>query len=127
MYRVIAFLLSLAVGGLAGWQVYINLDEIVSKWLVTIGISAGVVLGVTLILYLPLLRHIADLIEEHFSTLKVRVTSRKTGVDLDAIPRSSMPPRRTSITTTSNKALCSICGGPGGPICDSCHAKMSSK
>ena len=125
MYRGIAFLVSLATGGLAAWKVYINLNGIVPKWLGTIGISAGVLLVVTLALYLPLLRHIADMIEDQFSTLKVRVTSRKTGVDLDAIPRTSMSPRRP--TTSSNKALCSICGGPGGPICDRCHDKMSHK
>ncbi len=125
MYRKIALLLSLTVGGFAAWKVYVNLNEIVSQWLITIGISAGVLAAVTLILYLPLLSQIADMVEDYFSTLRARVTSRKTGVDLDEIPRVTHPPRRT--TTTSNRALCSICGGPGGPVCPACHDRMSKK
>jgi hypothetical protein len=125
MYRFIAFIVSFATGSLAAWQVYINLNEIVDHWLVTIGFTAGVFLFVTLILYLPLLRHIADIIEEKFSTIGVRLTSTKTGVNLDEIPQVSHS--RLPVTTSSNKVLCGICGGPGGPVCDSCHQKMSSK
>ena len=120
-----ALLVSFAVAGAATSQVYIHLDDIIPRWLITLGISAGVFITVTLLLYMPLLRHIADLIEESLSTMKARITSRKTGVGLDVIPKTRHTMRHS--TTSSNRSLCSICGGPGGPVCDKCHEKMSKK
>ncbi|MBN2343844.1 MAG: hypothetical protein JXX29_13460 [Deltaproteobacteria bacterium] len=124
MYRFIALLVSAGVGGIAAWQVYINLDTIVKKWLITLGFSAGTFLLVTLVLYLPLFRHIADLIEEQFSTLNARFTARKTGLGLDEVPQQNY---RRHTTSSSHRALCSMCGGPGGPICEKCADRMSKK
>ena len=122
MYRFLALLISAGVGGVAGWQVYVNLDEIIKKWLVTIGFTAGTFLLVTLVLYLPLMRHLADWFEERLSTLNSRMTARKTGVGLDEIPQNNY--RRRTVTT-STRAVCSMCGGPGGPVCDKCAERMS--
>lgn len=122
MYRLFAFLISATVGGLAGWQVYINLDTIIKKWPTTLGFTAGTFLAVTLLLYLPLMRHIADLVEEQLSTLNARFTSRKTGVGMEEIPQQNYSRRKT---TASNQAICSICGGPGGPVCEKCTTRMS--
>ncbi|MBN2802403.1 MAG: hypothetical protein JXR91_04870 [Deltaproteobacteria bacterium] len=122
MYRFIAFLISLLAGLFSGYYVYINLNEILDKWLYTIGFSVSVSIIVTLILYFPLLRHIGDMVEERFSTIGVSMTSRKTGVNLNEIPKASRARRHT---TTSNKILCGMCGGPGGPICENCREKMT--
>ncbi|MBN2529237.1 MAG: hypothetical protein JXR76_22800 [Deltaproteobacteria bacterium] len=123
MYRIIALLISAGVGGLAGWQVYINLDQIVERWLVTLGFAGGTLLVVTLLLYLPLFRHIADMIEDRFSTINSRFTARKTGVGLDEVPQYTYRQRRSN--TAANPAICSICGGPGGPVCEKCATRMS--
>ena len=108
---------------MAGWQVYINLDEIIKKWLITLGFSAATILVVTLLLYLPLMRHLADWLEERFSTLNSRLTAHKTGVGLDEIPQHTL--RRQRQTTSSNRTICSMCGGPGGPVCEKCTERLS--
>lgn len=124
MHRFIALLLSAGVGSVAAWQVYVNLDQIVSKWLITIGFTTGTFLVVTMALYFPLFRHIADEIEAQLSTINSRFTARKTGIGFEEVPQHAS---RRKTTTMSNRALCSLCGGPGGPICETCADKMSKK
>ena len=120
MYRFFALILSASVALLAAWQVYINLDEILDRWLIVIGFSAGTFVFITLVLYLPLLRHLADIVQDRFSAINQRFRARSTGLGLDEIPikRASRP------KTYANQSVCSICGGPGGPVCAACHKKM---
>lgn len=125
MYRFIAFFVSASIGGVAAWLVYINLDEVVSKWLTTFGFSAGTFLVVTALLYFPLFRHVGDIIEEQLSTLNSRFTARQTGLNLNDIPQADNRRRRDN--TSSNQVLCSMCGASGGPICESCADKMSKR
>ena len=108
----------------AGYIVYINLNEIVDKWIITIILSSVVILLVTLLLYFPLLRHLADLVEEKFSTIGVSFTSKKTGVNLNEIPVAN---KNRKFSNSSNKTTCGICGDPGGPVCEKCRKKMSKK
>jgi len=123
MYRFIAFLIALTVAGLAAWRVFVNLDIIHVELATNIGITAGTVVAISLILYLPLLRHIADAIQDRFSTIHARFTATKGGgLGFDEIPQHTAPVRRTSGAVKIN---CSICGGPGGPVCEKCHSRMS--
>jgi hypothetical protein len=118
----------MAVAGLAAWQVYINLNEIIDRWVIVIGFSAGVFIIVTLALYMPLLRHIADIIQDRMSAFYQRIKARRTGLGLDEIPSTSFyHPNSNRFKTRTDKATCSICGGPGGPVCEACRKKMSTK
>ncbi|NLN63064.1 MAG: hypothetical protein GX146_09330 [Myxococcales bacterium] len=122
MYRLIAFLLAAAIGALAGWQVFVNFKQIHMDFFVTLGATAGVGLVVTLLFYLPLFRHIADAIHDHFSTIHARLTAKKAGLGFDHIPERGPAQRRTG---SRIKSPCGICGGPGGPVCEKCRVRMS--
>jgi hypothetical protein len=125
MFRRIAWLISAGLGVWAAYAVFRNLEDIAVSLEYNLGISAGVFLLVLLLLYLPLLRHIADIVEDHLSTLRARVTSRKTGVDFDVIPKA--PPLERRSTTASHRVPCGMCGGPGGPVCERCRTRMAGK
>ncbi|MDD5306098.1 MAG: hypothetical protein PHU25_02140 [Deltaproteobacteria bacterium] len=105
MARFLAMLICLAAGGAVGWIVWKNMGEVFGSW---IPLAGGGVAGfvVFLLVYFPLMRHIADFIEDKIVTLRYRMRSTKSGVDLDFIPPP--PP-------------CRICGAPGGPICRKCQ------
>lgn len=126
MYRLIAKLLSAGIGGAAAWQVYINLDQIFTKWTVVLSATVIVFIVVTLLFYLPLLKHVADMIQDRLSTINQRFRATRTGLNLDEIPRHTDSSKRR-MSTGSHSLKCGICGGPGGPVCESCHKKMSTK
>jgi hypothetical protein len=111
--KSIARIICLGVAGAAGWTVFINLKEIFAGW---VPLVSGIVvfLMVYSLLYYPLARHIAEAISDRMTVAVHRGRHIKSGSGLDSIPDA---PRSIS---------CTVCGGPGGPICDSCDQKMSS-
>ena len=112
MARYIARLICILIGCLAGWEVYINLQELFKGF---VPLIAGLVVAfiVYLVLYFPLGRHIADYFTDRFSVALHRGRHIRAGTGIDSIPDAPPPPN------------CSICGAPDGPICKECNEKMS--
>ena len=115
MARLLAKLVSLAAGGLAGWQVWINLAEIIEHRHIPLAIGGGTAVVVLFLIYFLLARPIADLISDRMSALRSRVKSTRAGTGLDEVP---MRPRASA---PGGIDTCRICGGPGGPICTKCR------
>lgn len=112
MIHRLAALLCLAVGGIAGYSVYINLAEIFARWTPEIG--GGITfLVVFLLVYFPLGRPLAELLSDKLAVMTHRGRHIRSGSGLDQIPDASLAPP------------CSLCGAPGGPICSACNQKMS--
>jgi hypothetical protein len=109
----IARIICLGVAGASGWTVFINLEEIFEGWVPPVS-GIVVFLVVYSLLYLPLARHIAEAISDRMTVAMHRGRHIKSGTGLDSIPDA--PPAIN----------CTVCGGPGGPICESCDQKMSS-
>lgn len=120
MARHFAKLVALAVGGVAGWQVWIQFADVFPDpwWLRWAG-SGVVVVVLFPILYFPLLRPIFDIIGDRLSVTGHRFRSTRTGVGLDEIPASDAPPSRVPI-------VCAYCGKPGAPVCAACREKLKS-
>ena len=119
MARLIAKLASLAAGGVAGWQVWINLAEIIEQRNLPLAISGGTALVVLLLVYFLLARPIADLASDRISALRSRVRSTRAGTGLDDVPN------RTRASSPRPLDSCRICGGPGGPVCRKCREEAS--
>jgi hypothetical protein len=118
MAKLLGFLISLTAGGVAGWQVWLNLADVIDDRYVPMGIGGGAGLVVTLLLYFLLARPIAGVISDRLSALHTRVKSTRAGTGLDEVP---LRPR----TAPSPKPdTCRICGAPGGPVCPACQAEM---
>jgi len=86
MARFLAKLISLGAGGVAGWQVWINLAEIIEGRYVPLAIGGGTALVVLLLIYFLLARPIADVISDRMSALHSRVKSTRAGTGLDDVP-----------------------------------------
>ncbi len=121
MIRHLAKLLAIVAGAFAGWQVRVQVSDVFPDpvWL-SWSIGAGVLLLVYVVLYFPLLRPIFDLIEDRVSATGQRFKSTRTGVGLDEVPH------RMDEDTMTRIKVCGYCGGPGGPVCERCHEKLSS-
>jgi hypothetical protein len=119
MARHLAKLICLAAAGVAGWQVWLNLDEIVEGGHLPIAIGAGAGIVVWFLLYFLLARPIADVIADRMSALHSRVRSTRAGTGLDEVPDLPRSPAARQPDT------CRICGGPGGPVCSHCQAEIS--
>jgi hypothetical protein len=113
---MIARTICLLIAGLAGWHVYREIPalKIDIVWL-PYAVGAGVLAIVYTLLYLPLARPIADLIQDKLNVATHRGRHIRAGSGLDSIPA----------TRPSVEVLCNICGGPGGPICRECEEDMS--
>jgi len=92
MAKLLGFLFSLAAGGVAGWQVWLNLAEIIDDRLIPIASGGGAGLVVTLLLYFLLARPIAGVVSDRMSALHSRVKSTRSGTGLDEVPHRR-PPR----------------------------------
>lgn len=119
MSRLLAKLICLAAGGTAGWQVWINLADVIDHRYVPLAIGGGTALVVLLLLYFLVARPIADLISDRMSALHSRVKSTRAGVGLDQVPDRPRASAPRPLDT------CRICGEPGGPVCSRCQAEMS--
>ena len=119
MHRHIAKIASLALAIITAWLVYTNLKEVFEGAPVPAGAGAIALVIIYLIVYFPLLRPVADVIDDKLSTLNQRVRATRTGIGFDEIPQ------RTRETTGAIRNKCGICGGAGGPVCESCRIKMS--
>ncbi len=116
MHRHLAKMVCLLVGGFAGWFV---LKELCSIGLggVTPPIFAGsTMLVIFLILYFPLARPMADIIEDRLEVTKHRGRHIKAGSGLDEIPEA-----RPTVPVINS---CQFCGGPDGPICEKCDQEI---
>lgn len=111
--RVIAKLLCLAIGAAVGWAIFINLSELFAGWIPPAATVIAFVL-VFVLLYFPLVRPVAEVIADRLSVLAHRGRNIRAGSGLDSIPEAKRIP-------------CSICGGPGGPICNSCNKEMEKR
>ncbi|HUT77090.1 MAG TPA: hypothetical protein VM285_05355 [Polyangia bacterium] len=119
--RYLAFLVSLATAGLAGWLVYRELATVFGDWIPLAG-GAAVGLVVLPLLYFPLLRPVGDIVQDRVLALGNRLRDDRTGTGLDDVPE-----RLNREPTAPRIARCGICGGPGGPVCDACHEKMAGR
>lgn len=119
MARLLAKLVSLAAGGVAGWQVWINLAEIIEHRYLPLAIGGGTALVVLFLIYFLLARPIADVISDRMSALHSRVKSTRAGTGLDEVPM------RTRARAPKGIDTCRICGGPGGPICAKCRSETA--
>jgi hypothetical protein len=118
MSRLLAKLICLAAGGVAGWQVWLNLAEVIEHRWLPLAIGGAAAVAVLLLLYFLVARPIADLISDRMSALHSRVRSTRAGVGLDEVPdrpRASAPRQLDT---------CRLCGAPGGPVCPKCQAEM---
>jgi len=121
MGRLLAKLISLAVAGVAGWQVWINLADVIDHRYLPLAIGGGTALVVLFLIYFLLARPIADVIADRMSALHSRVRSTRAGVGFDEVPDRTRPAPPRGAST------CRICGGPGGPICPRCLSEASGK
>ena len=112
LVRFIARILSLLIGGAAGWIVYTNLTSIFEDW-IPMAAGGGVAVAVFSILYFPLFKPIADVISDRMSVAVHRGRHIRTGTGMDELPDA--PPVQR----------CSLCGAPDGPICRSCQEEMN--
>jgi hypothetical protein len=113
MSRHLAKLACLAVGAAAGWAVLVSLNDVFTGWVPPVG--GVLVMAITFILlYFPLARPIADYVTDRVSVITHRGKHIRAGSGLDHIPEA-----RKQLT-------CSLCGGPGGPICPRCSAQMTT-
>ena len=111
--RIITKLMCLAIGGAAGWAVFTNMGELFTSWVPPV--AAVVAFGlVSALLYFPLARPVAEIIVDKLSVLMHRGSNIRAGTGLDSIPEKA-------------PVNCSICGGPGGPICPICNKEMEHK
>jgi hypothetical protein len=115
MSRHLAKLICLAAGAVAGWQVWLNLEEVIDERWIPRAAGGGTMLAVFLLLYFLLARPVADVIADRLSALRSRVKSTRAGTGLDQVPD------RDRASTPLPLDTCRICGGPGGPVCDSCR------
>ncbi len=113
MTRHFAKIICLIIAGAASWYVLIGVAEVVKGWIPPVTALAALVI-IYALLYFPLARPIADIISDRLSVMTHRGRHIRTGSGLDEIPDAPGP------------VSCSICGGPGGPICGSCDSKMST-
>ncbi|MFO8070447.1 MAG: hypothetical protein R6V85_01115 [Polyangia bacterium] len=116
--RHLARLISLAAAAAAGFLVHREVAEVfegMAPW-----ICAGVTAALALVLlYFPLLRPLADALDDRLSSLRHRVLAKRTGTGLDDIPE-----RLPDGYAKPKLDVCSMCGRPGGPICDACRESM---
>ncbi len=112
MIRNLAKLVCLIVGGAAGWFVLLGVAELSKGWLppVTGVIVMAIVFSA---LYFPLARPIAEVISDRLTVVAHRGRHIRSGTGLDFIPDAPKP------------LTCSMCGGPGGPICNDCNQQMA--
>jgi hypothetical protein len=99
------------IGVVAGWVVLKNLDEVFRGW-IPLAAGGAVVIIVFAALYFPLGKPIADVINDRLDVLAHRGRHIRSGSGLEDIPDGP------------KLVTCSICGGPGGPICPRCEAQM---
>jgi len=117
----VAKVICLAVGALAGWNVHLQVSDVFSdpRWL-SWAIGAGVLLVVFALLYFPLVRPLAEVVGDRLDAARLRVRATRTGTGLDEVPVQRVDDTHTRLV------ICSHCGGPGGPVCDRCHARLTS-
>jgi len=101
----------LIVGLGAGWAVLHNLQMLFEGW-IPYAVAFVVSAIVFSVIYFPLARHIADFFSDRLSVMVHRGRHIKSGSGVDEIP--SVP----------KQVRCTICGGPGGPICFSCSNEI---
>jgi hypothetical protein len=101
----------LVIGCVAGWVVLENLDDLFRGW-IPLAAAVIVAIAVFILLYFPLGRPIAEIISDRLAVLAHRGKHIKSGSGLEDIPDGP------------KLLTCSICGGPGGPICPRCEAQM---
>lgn len=116
--RHLARLVSLAAAAAAGFLVHREVAEVFAGEAPWICAGAGGAL-VLVLLYFPLLRPLADALDDRLSSLRHRVVSRRAGTGLDDIPE-----RLPDSYDKPKLDACSICGRPGGPVCDACRESM---
>jgi hypothetical protein len=119
--RYLAFLISLAAAGAAGWVVHRELAEVFHDRVPLIG---GVAVGVVVLplLFFPLLRPLAEVLHDRLAAVGNRLRDERVVTGLSDVPeRLVREPAATRI------ARCGICGGPGGPVCEACHEKMAGR
>jgi hypothetical protein len=121
MVRFLAILVCLAAAGVAGWQVYLNLWDVFEEWWIPYAGGGGTGLVVFLLLYLPLGRPVADMISDRLSAMHQRMKKTTSGTGIDEIPQGQAVGARPTVTS------CTVCGGPGGPICPSCFAQSQQQ
>jgi hypothetical protein len=113
MSRNLAKLACLVVGMAAGWAVLVNLNDVFTGWVPPVG--GLVVMVVTFVLlYFPLARPIADYVTDRVSVITHRGRHIRSGSGIDHIPDAP------------KKLTCTLCGGPGGPICPRCNSQMTT-
>jgi hypothetical protein len=119
--RILAFLVSLAAAGAAGWLVHRELAEVFGDRIPLVGgITAGAV--VLPLLFFPLLRPVADVVQDRLAALVSRLRDNRVGTGLSDVPeRIERGPEARRIVR------CGMCGGPDGPVCSACHEKMSRR
>ena len=117
--RFVAMGICLALGIVAGILVGKEIAEVFSdpRWL-PYAAGGGVGLAVFAALYFPLLRPIADIVQDRLSALNQSVRATRTGTGLDEIP--SHPHGRAAPKLDT----CKVCGLPGKQICDACSTKL---
>jgi hypothetical protein len=120
MSRHLAKLICLAVGAVAGWQVWINLEDVLDDRRIPLAVGGGTLIVVFLLLYFLLGRPVADVIADRLSAVRARVKSTRAGTGLDEVPE------RPRASTPHPLDTCSICGGPGGPVCSKCHSQLNN-
>lgn len=102
----------LAAGGASGWFVYSNLTSLFDGWVPFVG--AGIVLLIVFsLLYYPLFRHLAEAADDRLSVMFHRGRHIRSGSGLSDVPE---PPQAI---------ICTVCGGPGGPICSECDERLT--
>lgn len=111
MMRHFAKIACLVAACAAGWVVLVNLADLFKGWIPPVGGILTLVI-VFLALYFPLARPIADVIADRLAVAAHRGRHIRSGSGLDNLP-------------TATIIHCTVCGGPGGPICRSCDEKLS--
>jgi hypothetical protein len=118
----VAKVICLAVGALAAWNVHLQVSDVFTdpRWL-SWAAGAGALLVVFALLYFPLVRPLAEAAGDRLDAARLRVRATRTGTGLDEVPLRRLD------DTQSRMVVCARCGGPGGPVCDRCHAELTSR
>lgn len=116
-YVAIGF--ALAIGAAAGFAGGREAAEVFTeaRW-VPWAVGGGIAIVVFTALYVPLLRPIADILNDRLSATHQRFRATRAGTGLDEVPV------RFSSAAAKPAERCRFCGEPGKPICDACAAQF---
>ncbi len=113
MLRLLIKIGCLIAGGAAGWFVYSNLVTLLDGWVPLVS-TVIVFFFVFALLYYPLFRHLADAADDRLSVMFHRGRHIRSGSGLSDVPAPPQP------------IICTVCGGPGGPLCEACEERLSN-